>query len=173
PGVFSMAVGLAYAALRWNEIVRVPGRPKTVSTAAVAAMQPDYRTVLVRISAIVFLTTAVSSIIFQSTTFALPKIFDERLQGMGTTLAGWLHAAGVPGRADLATVIGSLAFVVFAIASMAQLVVGSLLDRFGPRPVFMTVAAMQLAFFAAIDRKSTRLNSSHRTISYAVFCLKK
>src|SRR5207248_9840706 len=27
----------------------------------------------------------------------------------------------------------------------------------------------QFAFF--IDRKSTRLNSSHRTISYAVFCL--
>src|SRR5437867_7004323 len=26
---------------------------------------------------------------------------------------------------------------------------------------------------ADIDRKSTRLNSSHRTISYAVFCLKK
>src|SRR5438094_8292739 len=25
----------------------------------------------------------------------------------------------------------------------------------------------------AADRKSTRLNSSHRTISYAVFCLKK
>src|SRR5437867_8196936 len=24
-----------------------------------------------------------------------------------------------------------------------------------------------------VDRKSTRLNSSHRTISYAVFCLKK
>src|SRR5437867_8802102 len=26
---------------------------------------------------------------------------------------------------------------------------------------------------AFLDRKSTRLNSSHRTISYAVFCLKK
>src|SRR5207248_7706535 len=26
---------------------------------------------------------------------------------------------------------------------------------------------------ACSDRKSTRLNSSHRTISYAVFCLKK
>src|SRR5437867_906203 len=26
---------------------------------------------------------------------------------------------------------------------------------------------------ATLDRKSTRLNSSHRTISYAVFCLKK
>src|SRR5207248_10438276 len=27
--------------------------------------------------------------------------------------------------------------------------------------------------FSCVDRKSTRLNSSHRTISYAVFCLKK
>src|SRR5258708_9852188 len=27
--------------------------------------------------------------------------------------------------------------------------------------------------FKAIDRKSTRLNSSHQIISYAVFCLKK
>src|SRR5689334_24695251 len=27
--------------------------------------------------------------------------------------------------------------------------------------------------FSAIDRKSTRLNSSHSSISYAVFCLKK
>src|SRR5437879_9180685 len=26
---------------------------------------------------------------------------------------------------------------------------------------------------ATVDRKSTRLNSSHRCISYAVFCLKK
>src|SRR5699024_12423213 len=30
-----------------------------------------------------------------------------------------------------------------------------------------------LAFFARGDRKSTRLNSSHVSISYAVFCLKK
>src|SRR5438094_4961271 len=29
------------------------------------------------------------------------------------------------------------------------------------------------AVVASGDRKSTRLNSSHRTISYAVFCLKK
>src|SRR5207248_10474852 len=33
------------------------------------------------------------------------------------------------------------------------------------------VVLYQLRFL--IDRKSTRLNSSHRTISYAVFCLKK
>ena len=28
-------------------------------------------------------------------------------------------------------------------------------------------------YMASADRKSTRLNSSHITISYAVFCLKK
>src|SRR3712207_8007574 len=31
----------------------------------------------------------------------------------------------------------------------------------------------EAAAFGAADRKSTRLNSSHANISYAVFCLKK
>ena len=31
----------------------------------------------------------------------------------------------------------------------------------------------ELALLKAADRKSTRLNSSHKPISYAVFCLKK
>src|SRR5690242_15498310 len=30
-----------------------------------------------------------------------------------------------------------------------------------------------LSFVTVLDRKSTRLNSSHMSISYAVFCLKK
>src|SRR5690348_17549778 len=34
-------------------------------------------------------------------------------------------------------------------------------------------AASGAEHVAAIDRKSTRLNSSHPSISYAVFCLKK
>src|SRR2546430_3104301 len=32
---------------------------------------------------------------------------------------------------------------------------------------------VQFTGFSKIDRKSTRLNSSHSQISYAVFCLKK
>src|SRR5437762_10014537 len=32
---------------------------------------------------------------------------------------------------------------------------------------------IKLLFCNTVDRKSTRLNSSHRCISYAVFCLKK
>src|SRR5262245_62755082 len=40
---------------------------------------------------------------------------------------------------------------------------------------FLAVAALDLSFttFLEADRKSTRLNSSHLGISYAVFCLKK
>src|SRR5207248_11270515 len=36
-----------------------------------------------------------------------------------------------------------------------------------------TVLAASISTDKKLDRKSTRLNSSHRTISYAVFCLKK
>ena len=99
-------------------------------------------------SLIVFMTAAVSSIIFQATTFALPKIFDERLQGIASAAAAWVQSHGLSGRTDVATMVGALAFAVFAIASLAQLVVGSLLDKYGARPVFMGAAAVQLVFFA-------------------------
>src|SRR5699024_11545767 len=42
----------------------------------------------------------------------------------------------------------------------------------GDRPVAALDAAVRLIAIVA-DRKSTRLNSSHVSISYAVFCLKK
>src|SRR5207248_6819879 len=37
----------------------------------------------------------------------------------------------------------------------------------------LSVVATELGANSIRDRKSTRLNSSHRTTSYAVFCLKK
>src|SRR5437773_6588139 len=40
------------------------------------------------------------------------------------------------------------------------------------RPLFNSIGVFQM-MTANEDRKSTRLNSSHITISYAVFCLKK
>src|SRR5207248_4584099 len=38
---------------------------------------------------------------------------------------------------------------------------------------FLESVRYQARIAPVVDRKSTRLNSSHRTISYAVFCLKK
>src|SRR5437762_6144481 len=43
-----------------------------------------------------------------------------------------------------------------------------------PRMIFLRTCFLAILSFALpADRKSTRLNSSHRCISYAVFCLKK
>ena len=145
PGLISIAVGLAYTAARWPEIMNPPVRAKAAEAAKLA---PDYRRLLIRISTIVFLTTAVSSIIFQSTTFALPKMFDERLQGIAGTFVTWFNGLRTGSNTTSATMIGAFAFVVFAVASLAQLVVGSLLDKLGPRTVFMGVAAIQAVFFA-------------------------
>ena len=146
PGAVSIGLGLVY----WwwfHDWMRAPAPAKSATKAP--SPSADYKRLLIRVSAIVFLTTAVSSIIFQSTTFALPKIFDERLQGLAASAAAWLDD-GVPGQAGIATVVGSLAFAIFAIASLAQVAVGSSLDRFGPRRVFMVVALLQVVFFAAM-----------------------
>ncbi|HEY7798308.1 MAG TPA: MFS transporter [Hyphomicrobiaceae bacterium] len=131
PGVVSILIGIAYSAIMWPEIVAARLRPQ--AKAALPARRPaDIRALLLRVSAIVFLTTAVSSIVFQSMSFALPKVFDERLGGLAVS----------------ATVLGQLTFMVFAVASIGQLIVGHYLDRLGPRTVFMTAAVIQVAFFA-------------------------
>src|SRR2546428_571423 len=41
------------------------------------------------------------------------------------------------------------------------------------KPVFIRTGTSDVPTFEKVDRKSTRLNSSHDQISYAVFCLKK
>jgi len=145
PGILSVGLGLVYLVLFRAEIATPHAEPHS---AAKPAQPADHRALLLRVSAIVFVTTAVSGIIFQSTTFALPKIFDERLTGLAASLANLADRSEMFGKADLATMIGSLAFIVFAVASVAQIIVGSLLDRFGPRRVFMALALMQLVFFS-------------------------
>lgn len=150
PGLFSIAMGLTYFGLRWTNILRERGARMVVASEPEERASPSYRALVIRVSAIVFMTTAVSSIIFQSTTFALPKIFEERLQGLAMEISAWIDGIDASGQGDVATVIGSLAFTVFAVASIAQLVVGRMLDRFGPRPVFMVVATLQLVFFSAM-----------------------
>jgi MFS family permease len=132
PGVVSILIGIGYSVLRWSEITGP--RAPNLAQAAARELPSNVKAMLLRVSLIVFLTTAVSSIVFQSTTFALPKVFDERLGGLAVS----------------ATALGQLAFLVFALASIGQLIVGHFLDRLGPRPVFMAAAALQVVFFMAM-----------------------
>lgn len=149
PGIFSVVMGVLYAAHQRTAIVQ-RHREAPAKVAASGSLAPDYKALLKRVSVIVFVTTAVSSLIFQSTTFALPKVFDERLQGIAQDVTRWLSATGLPAQRDIATALGAFTFAVFAIASMAQLVVGGLLDRYGPRSVFLGAAAIQIVFFASM-----------------------
>ncbi len=135
PGLVSIAIGIAYLMAFKDRMGRKAAPSKSAKDVDNASPREpgarQWRALLIRISAIIFFTTAVSSIVFQGTTFALPKVFDERLQGI----------------AQSATMVGWLAFVVFSVASVAQVIVGRMLDRYGPRSVFMAVALIQIIFF--------------------------
>ena len=71
PGVISIAVGGLYALHQRGEI-SLERRDTVKSAVAAPTFAGEHKALLLRISAIVFATTAVSSVIFQSTSFALP-----------------------------------------------------------------------------------------------------
>lgn len=106
---------------------------------------------LKRILLIIMATTAVGGLVFQSTTFALPRIVDERLSGLVSSTTG----------------IGWLAFGIFAIGSCGQLVVGYLLDRVSLKLIFVGVALIQIAGFLVMINATGML----ALITAAVFML--
>ena len=137
PGAISIGIGVAYAAFVWSgRAHRAAERRREAAgkRGAGGGRASLDRGTLVRIFAIIAFTTAIGGLIFQSTTFALPKVFDERLGDL----------------AGSATAIGGYAFAVFTVAAFAQLVVGYLVDRHSLRTVFAFVAGLQVAFFAAM-----------------------
>src|SRR3712207_8273976 len=85
----------------------------------------------------------------------------------GKTVNGTLEAS------DERSVASKLREMGYAPVSIKQQKTGALqkeltIPGFGPK-----VGLKDLSVFSRQDRKSTRLNSSHANISYAVFCLKK
>lgn len=136
PGIVSIGLGLVYAVvIRAGREQRVDARAAAIAAESTGrgASAVD-RGVFVRLFSIIMLTTAIGGIIFQGTTFALPKVFDERLAEI----------------AGSATAIGGYTFLVFAIAGIAQLYVGYLLDRHSARTVFALVAGLQAVLFAVM-----------------------
>jgi MFS family permease len=136
PGLVTIVIGVGYAFLvaRGRSKGPLADEGRVSSATATSGDLQLGRNLLIRIFAIVFFSTAVGSLVFQSTTFSLPKIFDERLGDLAIS----------------ATLVGWYAFVVFAIASMGQLVVGYLLDRFSIKAIFVGVAIFQVVFFLAM-----------------------
>ena len=132
PGAVCVAIGFAYAFFLFaTRQLRASADKLRGGKAKSDQMLQVTRPVLIKIFAVIFFSTAVGGLVFQSTTFSLPKVFDERLGELAVT----------------ATSVGSFAFVVFALASVGQLIVGYLLDRVSLKLVFLVVAAIQVVFF--------------------------
>jgi MFS family permease len=135
PGVVSVVTGITYAGFLY--VTRYPGTEKSADDAEKkkTSGEPSMdRRLIGRVFAIIFFSTAIGGLIFQSTTFALPKMFDERLAELAIS----------------ATVVGWYAFIVFTFAAVGQLIVGYLLDRYAVRVVFSLVAALQAVFFGVM-----------------------
>ncbi len=133
PGVVSILIGVGYLVfLRTATHIHASVAHTTASAKADAIS----RRKLVKVFVIIFFTTAIGGLIFQSTTFALPKVFEERLANL----------------ADSATLVGWYSFMVFSIAAFAQLAVGYLVDNHSIRSVFLGVAMLQAIFFATMTQ---------------------
>jgi MFS family permease len=126
PGLVSIAVGIAFALL-------VPEVRSTAKAGAGAPRQTFSRGLLARVFGILLVTTLCGGIIFNSTTVAMPKIFDERLTALVDTTLG----------------IGVLVSGVYVFAAMAQLVVGHLLDRDTLKSVLVPIVGLQALFLLA------------------------
>ena len=137
-GAVSILLGFFYLLFVRADRQAETGAPEAVAAGKKAEPTSMPRNTLLRIFGIIFFTTAVGGLIFQSTTFALPKIFDERLIDLAGT----------------ATMVGWYVFLVFSVAAFAQLVVGYLVDNYSVRAVFASVAILQAAFFAIMMQLS-------------------
>ncbi len=132
PGITSIVLGMLYLAFEstgdkqeWVEVTFANDQVRPVGVS---------RNILIRVFGVIFFTTAVGGIIFQSTTFSLPRVFDERLSDI----------------AGSASLVGLYTFLVFAVAAFAQLVVGYLIDHGSIRTVFAWVAILQTLFFTVM-----------------------
>lgn len=128
-GMLSIGIGLGY----WyfvRHYLQVQGVAKAETLVSEAIGADNIR----RIFAVILVTTAIGGLVFQSTTFALPKIFDERLSDLTAS----------------ATTNGWFVFIVFAIAAGGQVLVGKLLDHYPVKRIFATVAALQCVLFAVM-----------------------
>jgi MFS family permease len=134
PGVVTLLLGGAYIGFLFACRNAGPGRQSEDKRGGSTGSTGFARAQLIRIFLIVFASTALGGLVFQSTTFALPKIVGERMADIAVSVSD----------------IGWYAFGIFALASIGQLIVGFVVDRWSLKYVFLTVAACQSIFFLAM-----------------------
>src|SRR5262245_19440855 len=125
PGVFCLIAGVAF-------LVLVPDPGPVPKKSKSIGLHLDART-MAQIFVILLIATACGGVIFNSTTVAMPKIFDERLRALTQTNVG----------------IGALVAFVYAIAAFAQVLMGTLMSRFDMKHLMMACGLVQMPLLAA------------------------
>lgn len=120
PGVIAIATGIYYALFVDHET--------TVKSGQGASSTVPGRNDQVRVFVILAIATVAGSTIFNSTTIAMPKMFELRLGAI----------------VDSATDIGAWLTLVFLVAAFSQVLVGHLIDRFPLKSVFLLVGALHI-----------------------------
>ncbi len=122
PGIVALATGVVFVYCQWRGLIR--------ETEVDAAPQPaQSQGDIKRVFAVLAITVVGVGLIYQCTSFALPKIFEERLSGF--TGEGVLGIAG-------------LVAVAYAIGGLTQLIGGELADRFSLKTVYIACQALQV-----------------------------
>jgi MFS family permease len=123
PGVLALLCGLLFLAVAPKEEMPPARRPKK------SVDLP--RAVMARIVLVMTLAAISSSLIFNFTTNGNSQLLAERLRGL----------------VDDPATLGVLLAVVYTVASLAQLVVGKLIDRYPLKWVYLPIVAMQVPLF--------------------------
>ena len=134
PGLISVAIGIGYFVFvrSYGTDAIYPHDP--ASTSGKEGENDTPERVIARVVGVVLVTTSIGGLIFQSTTFALPKVFEESLSSITTS----------------ASAIGTWTFIVLAVAGCAQIVVGFLVDRMSLPLLFGVIFAGQGVLFAVM-----------------------
>src|SRR5262245_2388653 len=125
PGLLSIAAGVGF-------LLMVPDPGPVAKKSKTIGLHID-RATMVQIFVILLVATACGGVIFNSTTVAMPKIFDERLRALTETNLG----------------IGALVAMVYSIAAFAQVLMGTLMSRFDMKHLMLACGLVQIPLLAA------------------------
>jgi len=131
PAVLCMGLGLLFA---WQ----APAQAATPARSRAAASVQMPKTLVLRTFLVMVITATTTSLLFNFTTNGNAQLLADRLQGLVS---------------DPST-LGILLAAVYAIGSLAQLVVGRLLDRVAVKPLFVAILLLQCLAFAVASQTS-------------------
>ncbi|WP_418319152.1 MFS transporter [Piscinibacter sakaiensis] len=121
PGLLTIVCGIVFARVCPQELEAPAKRTRK----AKVALPPK---LLARVFAVMTAASITGTLLFNFSTNGNAQLLTERFRGI----------------VDDPALIGTLLAIVYALASLAQVVVGRLIDRFPMRPLYLAVAASQI-----------------------------